>query len=124
MMIIKPAKSSMLNTDCVIDESRYGFSLVEVLIIVAVLGILAAFVMPLYTERVAEAKEAAAKANLCIMRSAIELYAARNDVPPGYRNNDPVQAVGFVTFFVQMFKSEFEYLSTMPQNPFNNLMTV
>jgi prepilin-type N-terminal cleavage/methylation domain-containing protein len=124
MMIIKPAKSSMLNTDCVIDKSRCGFSLVEVLIIVAVLGILAAFVMPLYTERVAEAKEAAAKANLSIMRSAIELYTARNDVPPGYLNNDPAQAIGLTTFFFQMVKNKFRYLSSMPQNPFNNLMII
>jgi prepilin-type N-terminal cleavage/methylation domain-containing protein len=68
---------------------KKAFTLVEVLIIVAILGILASFAVPLYTERVTEAKEAAAKANLRILRSAIGSYAIQhNDVVPGYPNGN------------------------------------
>ena len=72
---------------------KRAFSLVEILIVVAVLGILAAIALPTFQGYIVEAKEAAAKDNLCILRSAIELYAAQHDgVPPGIPGGRPITA--------------------------------
>ncbi len=98
---------------------RTGFSLVEMLIVISILGIMAAIVVPILQDHSQKAKEAAAKDNLRILRTAIELYAAHNGVPPGYPHDNPMNAPSLAAFGVQMF-SEPAYLPTMPDNPINN----
>lgn len=53
--------------------SKRGFSLAELLINVAILGILAAVVVPQFQAHSAQAKVAVGKDSLRILRSAIEL---------------------------------------------------
>lgn len=66
---------------------KKGFTLVEVLIVVAILGIMAAIVLPSFQGNVAQAKESASKNNLAILRAHIELYKLQhNGYPPGYVN--------------------------------------
>ena len=98
---------------------KKAFSLVEVLIVVAILGILAAIVVPQFQSNTQQAREAAAKDNLRILRNQIELYAARHGgVPPGYPNNDPSMSPSNHAFATQMI-TDGNYLSKMPVNPFN-----
>jgi len=98
---------------------KRGFSLVEVLIVVAILGILAAIAIPQFQSHSQQAKEAAAKDNLRILRQQIEFYAARHGgVPPGYPNNDPSMSPSNKPFWDQMIKNS-NYLSKMPANPFS-----
>ncbi|MDD5135027.1 MAG: type II secretion system protein [Phycisphaerae bacterium] len=102
---------------------EYGFSLAEILIVVAVLGILAAVVVPLYQENSQKAKESAAKENLRVLRNAIELYAAQhNGIPPGYISDNPDSAP--VGALVSMKLVNGLNISKMPTNPFNNLATI
>lgn len=55
-------------------KSRSGFTLVEILIVVVILGILAAIVVPQFTEASEEAKESRLLQDLQSVRSQIELY--------------------------------------------------
>ncbi len=51
-----------------------GFTLVEILIVVVILGILAAIVIPQFTQASTEARESSLASNLQTIRSQIELY--------------------------------------------------
>ena len=103
---------------------KRGFSIAELMIVVAIIGILAAIVVPHFQGRATEAKTAAAKSNLRILRSAIELYAAQHSsVPPGYPNNDPTKPPDSTSFLLQMTITN-RYLSKMARNPFNNIETI
>jgi prepilin-type N-terminal cleavage/methylation domain-containing protein len=105
--------------DSALDEMKRGFSLVELMIVVAVLGILAAIVVPQFQEHATQAKEAVAKDSLRILRSAIELYTARHTgVPPGYKSDNPQNPPTSLDFCQQLV-TECRYISGMPQNPFN-----
>jgi general secretion pathway protein G len=103
---------------------KKGFSLVELMIVVAVLGILAAIVVPQFNNYSVQAKEAVAKDNLRIFRSAIELYAGRhNGMPPGYPDNNPLNTPNYTTFCNQLMV-EGSYIRKIPENPFNNVTDV
>ncbi len=61
-----------------------GFTLVEILIVVVILGILAAIVIPQFTNASTEAKKSALMGELQTMRSQIELYKIQhNEQLPG-----------------------------------------
>ena len=103
---------------------KKAFTLVEVLIVVTIIGILAAVVVPIFKDHVTKAREAAIKDTLHTVREAIEIYAAQhNGVPPGYPENDPTRTPSFLSFFYQFIRDG-ENLSSFPENPFNELMTV
>jgi len=98
---------------------KKSFTLTEILIVVAILGILAAIVLPTFQSHSQQAKEAAAKDNLRILRNTIELYAVKhNDVPPGYPSDDPTQTPTYLAFMVRVVNIG-KYLPEMPENPFN-----
>ena len=64
---------------------RKGFTLVEMMIVVAILGILGAVALPVYQGHASEAKVSAAKSDLHAMRIQIELYKMQhNGSLPGY----------------------------------------
>jgi prepilin-type N-terminal cleavage/methylation domain-containing protein len=102
---------------------RKAFSLVELMIVAAIIGILAAIVVPQFQSHSTEAKEAAAKNNLNLLRAAIELYAARHTgIAPGYPGDNTSIAPLEVEFKLDVLKGG--YLKTMPKNSFNNLDTL
>jgi general secretion pathway protein G len=62
--------------------SPRGFTLIEVLVVVAILGILAAIVVPRIMDRPDEAKRVAAKADVAAIAQALKLYRLDNGFYP------------------------------------------
>jgi type II secretory pathway pseudopilin PulG len=93
------------------------------MIVVAILGILAAIVIPEFQGHIQQAKEAAAKDNLRTLREAIERYEADHGVPPGYLNNNPATAP-FDLYLYNQLCVDGHYIPKFPTNPFNDLYTI
>lgn len=103
---------------------KKGFSLVELVIIAALLGIMAAIIVPQFQSQSSQAKKAVAKDHLRMLRSAIELYTVQHrGIPPGYEDNNPLNTPSSAVFLTQMMISG-SYIRKMPANPFNNLETI
>ena len=60
------------------NKKRKGFTLIELVIVIAILGILAMFAVPKYQGLVREARSAEARAQLGTVRSALSIYYAKN----------------------------------------------
>ncbi len=119
---------------------KKAFTLVEILLVVTILGILAAIILPTFQGNVATARESASKSNLMTMRTQIELYKLQhNGYPPGYVNGAGapegivgVQLTGTTTITGQGSLNPVPsapflygpYLKKIPKNSFNNLSTI
>lgn len=69
-------------------KSEKGFTLVELLIVVIILGILAAVIIPQFGSSTADTKLAALDSNLASLRNSIELYYHdHNAVYPGVNDS-------------------------------------
>lgn len=109
---------------------RQAFTLVEILIVVIILGILAAIVIPQFTEASNDARTSALASDLQTVRSQIELFKVQHlEVLPG-QGTDAMEsqltsktnvagAVG--TTAAHTFGP---YLQKFPTNPYNSLSTV
>lgn len=60
-------------------KNQQGFTLVELLIVVIILGILAAVVIPQFNSAANESREAAVTSNLATIRQAIEMYKVQHN---------------------------------------------
>lgn len=115
---------------------KKAFTTVEILIVVAILGILAAIVIPALRGGSIRAKESTAKDNLRILRTAIGHYAAEHsDVPPGYVGGNPTGTAFMPALVMQLTKASNSshqtaepgtegypygpYINKFPTNPFN-----
>jgi prepilin-type N-terminal cleavage/methylation domain-containing protein len=119
---------------------KKSFTLVEILIVVAILGILAAVVLPTFQGQTTIARESSVKDSLSTMRTQIEFYKVEHDgVPPGYINGEgapesflPLQFTGTTTLTGQASPNKVPtipflcgpYIRKMPENPYNNLSTI
>ncbi|TKJ35217.1 MAG: hypothetical protein CEE38_15420 [Planctomycetes bacterium B3_Pla] len=82
-------------------RAKSGFTLVEILIVVVILGILAAIVIPQFTEASTEAKTSSLATDLSSVRSQIQLYKIQhNDNLPGVINGTHTAGGGGAANFV------------------------
>ena len=105
-----------------------GFTLVEILIVVIILGILAAIVIPQFTEASNDARNSALKSDLQTLRSQIELYKIQHlDALPGAGTASFIAAMTGKTDIdgaVDAAGAYGPYMQKIPTNQFNNLKTV
>jgi general secretion pathway protein G len=106
-------------------KAKHGFTLVEILIVVVILGILAAIVIPQFTQASTEAKQSSLVSDLQTVRSQIELFKVQhNDNLPGWQNSTWLQAMTGYTdqngnVVAQGAVGAFgPYLQKVPNNPF------
>jgi len=97
---------------------RKGFTLVEILIVVIILGILAAIVVPQFTEASGDAKISALASDLQTVRSQLQLYRLQHgDSYP----SDPVMQLTTKTKEDGTAGGTLgPYLTSFPSNPFTD----
>ncbi|NLO91509.1 MAG: prepilin-type N-terminal cleavage/methylation domain-containing protein [Elusimicrobia bacterium] len=69
----------MLDFFTAMHKYSRGFTLVELLIVMAVVGILAVMAVPRFAELIDKSKEGATKGHLGNIRSAVQVYYGQND---------------------------------------------
>ncbi len=107
-----------------------GFTLVEILIVVVILGILAAIVIPQFSDASTQSKVSNMQSSLQTMRSQISLYKIQhNDTPPALATFEDQMTLftdiaGGTNATRDATHIYGPYLQTVPNNPFTNLNTV
>jgi general secretion pathway protein G len=96
---------------------RHGFTLIEILIVVVILGILAAIVIPQFTDASMEAASSNLRSQLQTIRSQIELFNVQNPGDPYEADGAPDLGggPGLGTFFDALVQGN--YLQAEPLNP-------
>jgi general secretion pathway protein G len=126
---------------CVRKRGAGGFTLVEILIVVVIIGILAAIAVPKFSNASQVARENSLKEDLRLLRTQISVYRANHqDVYPGYPGGDaaqtPTQAAmsDQLTLYTDVFGNTSAtmtgpyklgpYMPQLPQNPVTGYATV
>jgi general secretion pathway protein G len=99
------------------SASSRGFTLIEVLVVVAILGILAAIIVPRIMDRPDEAKRVAAKADVGALVQALKLYRLDNGFYPSTDQGLAALAQRPTTNPVPGNWKQGGYLERLPKDP-------
>jgi type II secretion system protein G len=110
-------------------KGRGGFTLVEILVVVTIVGVLAAIVIPQYHSSTNDAKFACLSSDLAVIRKQIELYKIHHNgalpAAAGETGTDFMRRMTTTTDISGATGTQFgPYLERIPINEFNNRCTV
>jgi general secretion pathway protein G len=111
-----------------IRHARSGFTLVEILIVVIILGILAAIVIPQFAHASDDARKADLRSQLQTMRAAIQLYRVQHlDQTPDLVGSDWAAFTAKTDAYGNPSVNSNDwgpYLQSEPQNPLTGTSTI
>lgn len=109
-----------------VKQRRGGFTLIEVLIVVVIMAVLAATIIPQFTNSAKDARESSVKFNLHSMRGIIEMYKTHHmgGVPSGTNNLEQLTSATNQAGTVGTAGPSYPYgpylQNDLPANPFTN----
>ncbi len=105
-----------------LDMSKNALSIVELIVVVVILGVLAALAIPRFSQGAVNPGEADLKTNLAVLRTAIEMYYHDHGAYPAQKPADTVAAeAGTAAAFIRQLTQHTNangYASPVPSDTF------
>ena len=103
-----------------VPKGQGGFTLIEILVVVVILGILASIIVPKIMKRPEEARRTKAKMDIKAIETALNLYRLDNGVYPSTEQGLDALVTKPTTGFIPKNWKEDGYLDKVPKDPWEN----
>ncbi len=100
-----------------LSRKQAAFTLIEVMIVVVILGILAAVVIPKILDRPDQARQSAAKSDIAVVMQQLKLYRLDNTFYPSTEQGLQALIVKPATNPIPMNWKQGGYLERLPNDP-------
>ena len=108
------------NRKKILMRRRSGFTLIEIMVVVVILGLLAALVVPRIGPQVAEAQRTAAATQIKSIEDALEMYRMHNGFYPSTQQGLEALVTAPTTSPVPKRYMDGGYIKKVPEDPWGN----